>query len=178
MKFEHAEKIATELRDMLAPSCLRIEIAGSIRRRKPEVKDIELVAIPKHGQQPGTLFDTEMVSLLSHDIDVLVARKQLEFDAETPRNGDKYKRLRFKEMAVDLFIVTPESWGVQFLLRTGPAEFSHRLVTPREHGGYLPENMRISGGRVLNFGEPLKTPEEQDVFGAVGLTYIFPEHRQ
>lgn len=52
------ESIAIELRDWLAPFCLpaegsaqtgaRIEIAGSIRRRKPMVGDIELVYVPRH----------------------------------------------------------------------------------------------------------------------------------
>ena len=46
MKYEEALKIAEEVKALLAPHCLRIEIAGSIRRKKPEVKDIEIVAYP------------------------------------------------------------------------------------------------------------------------------------
>jgi len=47
MKLEEAQVIAEKTKALLAPYCERIEIAGSIRRKKPDVGDIELVAIPK-----------------------------------------------------------------------------------------------------------------------------------
>ena len=47
MQLEKAEKIARKYVDLLAPFCERIEIAGSTRRKKPEVGDIEIVCIPK-----------------------------------------------------------------------------------------------------------------------------------
>lgn len=47
MKYEDAILIAERVKAELEPHCERIEIAGSIRRKKPEVKDIEIVAIPK-----------------------------------------------------------------------------------------------------------------------------------
>lgn len=54
MKLEQAQSIAEELRRELEPGCERIEIAGSIRRKKPEVKDIELCLIPKMLTLPNT----------------------------------------------------------------------------------------------------------------------------
>jgi DNA polymerase/3'-5' exonuclease PolX len=42
-----ARKVATALMGLLLPVCERLEIAGSIRREKPQVSDIELVAIPR-----------------------------------------------------------------------------------------------------------------------------------
>lgn len=47
MKHSTALVIAEKIKAQLAPHCDRIEIAGSIRRKKPEVKDIEIVVIPK-----------------------------------------------------------------------------------------------------------------------------------
>ena len=41
-----AERIVDELR----PFCERIEIAGSIRRRRPLCGDVDLVALPKDGR--------------------------------------------------------------------------------------------------------------------------------
>src|SRR5258708_19958012 len=46
---------AEELVEKLAPHCERIEIAGSIRRGKHTVKDIDLVVIPKM-TSPDTLY--------------------------------------------------------------------------------------------------------------------------
>ena len=45
-EYEVMRKQAEALRELLAPACARIEIAGSIRREKPKVKDVELVAVP------------------------------------------------------------------------------------------------------------------------------------
>ena len=52
MDIAQAFNLAEELRIGLAPLCERIEVAGSIRRRRPQVKDIELVAIPKWAEVP------------------------------------------------------------------------------------------------------------------------------
>jgi DNA polymerase/3'-5' exonuclease PolX len=49
--------IAERTRAALAPYCDRIEIAGSIRRRNPSVKDIELVAIPRQVPTGGVSAD-------------------------------------------------------------------------------------------------------------------------
>jgi len=50
MKLEEAKKIAEKYLNLLKPYCLRAEIAGSIRREKPEVKDIEIVCIRNESQ--------------------------------------------------------------------------------------------------------------------------------
>ena len=42
-----AKKWADRIVEILAPHCDRIEIAGSIRRQKPTIGDIEVVCIPK-----------------------------------------------------------------------------------------------------------------------------------
>lgn len=47
MKLELAKTIANRLRERMSPFCERIEIAGSVRRQKDKVNDIEIVAIPK-----------------------------------------------------------------------------------------------------------------------------------
>ena len=47
MELQKAYKIAQQLVHVLKPHCARIEIAGSIRRMKAQVGDIEIVCIPK-----------------------------------------------------------------------------------------------------------------------------------
>ena len=47
MNLTTANRIAGQVVDLLRPHCHRIEIAGSIRRRKPEPSDIEIVVLPK-----------------------------------------------------------------------------------------------------------------------------------
>jgi hypothetical protein len=44
---EDAENVAMDLCERLEPVCVRVVIAGSVRRRKPTVGDVELVFIPR-----------------------------------------------------------------------------------------------------------------------------------
>ena len=59
LELTRAQKAAGLLLEMLQPFCERIEVAGSVRRQRPMVGDLELVAIPKMGermQQQASLF--------------------------------------------------------------------------------------------------------------------------
>jgi DNA polymerase/3'-5' exonuclease PolX len=47
MKLQQAETISKNFLSEIKEFCERIEIAGSIRRRKPEVNDIDIVLIPR-----------------------------------------------------------------------------------------------------------------------------------
>ncbi|GAF93472.1 unnamed protein product, partial [marine sediment metagenome] len=53
MIYEEAKQIADKYVELLRPMAKRIEIAGSIRREKPFVGDIEICMIP----DPSKLFD-------------------------------------------------------------------------------------------------------------------------
>jgi DNA polymerase/3'-5' exonuclease PolX len=46
MRNDQARDIAERLVELMRPYCTRIEIAGSLRRGNPVVKDVEIVAIP------------------------------------------------------------------------------------------------------------------------------------
>jgi hypothetical protein len=60
MNYDAALAIAERLKADLAPYCTRIEIAGSVRRQRPQVKDVEICAIPL--QEPSDLFGAELVT--------------------------------------------------------------------------------------------------------------------
>lgn len=47
MNLPFAQRCAERLVAWLAPSCVRIEVAGSVRRRKADPADLDLVVIPK-----------------------------------------------------------------------------------------------------------------------------------
>ena len=48
MELEKAKAIAEKIKALLESSCERVTVAGSIRRQKPDVGDIELLCIPKY----------------------------------------------------------------------------------------------------------------------------------
>jgi DNA polymerase/3'-5' exonuclease PolX len=163
---EIAEQIARQYAERLQPFCDRLEIAGSIRRRKAEVGDIEIVALPK-----------PFVDLFGNENgyqDPMLAGVWVN------KAGRRYKQYALPEgVNLDLFIVLPPAqWGVIFALRTGGAEFSRRLVTPKPYG-YLPREYVIKDGAVhrADTGEIVPTPEEEDFLALCGVANIPPQER-
>jgi DNA polymerase/3'-5' exonuclease PolX len=59
LTYPEARRIADSLLEAISPHCVRAEVAGSIRRKKPVVKDLEIVAIAKCDERslPGVLFE-------------------------------------------------------------------------------------------------------------------------
>jgi len=175
--------IASEIRELLAPACERIEIAGSIRRKKETIGDVEIVCIPKfeHG---GLFGDGERIDMLTRlcDANLVGGRMAHRLDKNGRKSyGAKFKRLLFEGFPLDLFsVLDPDQWGVIFAIRTGPAEFSKRLVTKQEHGGMMPEGMRVSDGYLWGgdaTGPCVPCREESGFFRAIGADYIEPEKR-
>jgi DNA polymerase/3'-5' exonuclease PolX len=165
-------KTARLLVTRLAPACERIEIAGSLRRKKALVSDIELVAIPK-----------PVVNLLGEptgdrtELDALLDTLPVHFT----KRGRKYQQFWFDgtqlPFYVDLFLPLPECWAVVYMIRTGSADFSRRMVTAQSQGGYMPDGYRVQDGRVWVDGRALDIADERALFGLWGMDYIEPEDR-
>src|SRR5688500_14958650 len=132
LSWDVANSTATAILRHLRPHCVRIEIAGSLRRLANYVSDIEIVCIPKRvGLMEDPATDAVLQSLVEAD------------HLRRIKNGEKYKQFDIPKAGckLDLFLVEAETWGVQFVIRTGPADFSRRLVTQRAKGGLLPSWM-------------------------------------
>jgi len=148
--FDRAVGMALEIKNRLDSGCKRIEVAGSLRRRKPHVGDLELVAIPlPHGE----LFTQRCPD---EDLDALLSRLISDGVLHNPQLcGPKYRKYESARLAglfLDLFLCDVETWGVLFAIRTGPAAYSKRLVTPTSKGGLLRNDLKVHRGRVW---EPL-----------------------
>ena len=160
MKLEIAKAIADKLILELAPHCDRLEIAGSIRRKKPEVKDIEIVAIPK--PYDWGLFESGIAT---------VVNKWPKIRGELPC---KYTARKLPEgINLDLFFATPDNWGNIFAIRTGSAEFSRRVLGVR----WVELGFKSEGGLLRRNGSIYKCPEEKDLFRILNLFWVEPEHR-
>lgn len=190
-----ARVVADTVVSTLEPACERIEIAGSVRRGATDCGDIEVVCIPKLGEPGRNLFG-EAIGEPPDELHDLCERLRADGVLVPRQNkldriswGRKLKWVRFVmpqgsgwwpcSFALDIYVTTPEQWGVTLAIRTGPADFSHRLVTPKAAGGYCPAPLQFKGWRVVEraSGEPLPTPEEADVFRALGMDWIAPDER-
>ena len=178
-----ARSIALGILWRLSPSTERIEIAGSIRRGRADVGDIELVAVPRVETEPDGLFDFADANRLTERVDALIADGLLANHPTDPKRGDRYSKLiePTSGLQLDLFSATVSTFGLIYLIRTGPADYSHRFVTDLRR-----RDLHVSGGALhrgsLGCGayvcEVIPTPEETDVYGAAGWPFVRPEDRR
>lgn len=205
MKHADALRIAQELVERLRPACTRIEIAGSVRRGKPDVKDIEIVAVPDLTFPPvdRPVFGQPAPKIYATKLDKLLAQFHDEGWLKREKIGPKYKKVlidpqkfgielggdsMFGGISLDLFLVTPPAeWGVLMAIRTGPADFSHWCVTRQRNGGVMPNTHRCQDGAVWLGATEEKHPdpstklsmsEEIDFLKFLGLEWIEPGERE
>lgn len=155
MKLEEALKIAESIKIKLEPYCTRIQIAGSIRRKKSQVKDIEIVAIPNDRFQLG-----------------LIVNKWKKVRGEV--SGKYTQRILPEGINLDLFFATEKNWGHILAIRTGSAEFSHKVLG----FGWVKAGYKSFEGMLYYQGNPIEVREEKDLFELIGIDYLEPEYRE
>ena len=160
MIYEQALEIAEKVKARLAPHCDRIEIAGSIRRKNPFVKEIEIVAIPK--PYDIGLFESGIAT---------VVNQWPKVRGELPC---KYtQRILPEGIALDLFFADKDNWGLIYAMRTGSADYSHHVLG----NAWVREGYRSVEGYLCSNGKRIAVPEEEDLFRLIGVNYVEPEKR-
>ena len=153
IELSSAVEIANDLLNKLDPLCQIVTIAGSIRRSKPMIGDLDLVLIPKNSD---TFID---------DVKDII---DFEYGATKKIFGI------YRDRPINLFITTPESYGACLYQCTGPATYNIRkrcLVKGRglklnEYGLFdKVDNKQIAGDT------------EESIFKAMGWTFRRPEER-
>lgn len=171
-----AESIANKVRSHISPAMDRVEVAGSIRRRKEIVGDIEICGIP--GDR------SRLISLLG-DLGQHIKPGVPGAVPWSPKVEAKYLRVRLTEgMNLDVFLATPENWGGLFMMRTG----SGASPDGNAFHGFVPGMFgrwkKMSGGGrmtdcmpTMPTGEQLWVHEEQDFFDLLEMDFVPPEER-
>jgi DNA polymerase/3'-5' exonuclease PolX len=195
---EIADALAERIVDAGAAS--RVEVAGSVRRGVPTPKDLELVCIPRYETRPAALAQPDMFDpapdVEINMLDLLVELWLADGTAKprlskigVPALGEKYKRLTIDAqpligrplvIGLDLFAVTGGAqWGLDFLIRTGSAEFSQAILTRwKAIQGIGPEQRgSIDACLVDRDGQRVETPDEEAVFAACQMRYVPPPDR-
>jgi DNA polymerase/3'-5' exonuclease PolX len=169
MEYVEAIAMAQQIKALLEPHCYKIEIAGSIRRKKLQVKDIEIVAIPKP-------YDTGLFADgLASVVDLWPCVKgELAYMARSGVKQCRYTRRLYKEgVYVDLFFANPKNWGYILALRTGSTNWNTDVLLPSiKKAGY-----QALGGHIRYQGAVVPVPEETDLFKLLRIPYILPEGR-
>lgn len=154
MELERAKRIAEKVLERVSPYCSKIEVAGSVRRGKPQVNDIDFVLIPS---DPWNL---------THEIMGL---------GPSTATGDKLKRVKFDDVQVDFYYATPETWATLLLIRTGSKESNIRLASLAKKKGW---RLAASGDGLFNEkGQRIAGDSEESIFEALSLPYQEPWQR-
>jgi DNA polymerase/3'-5' exonuclease PolX len=169
MNYDHALKIAEEVKNLLAPHCERIEIVGSIRRLKLEVKDIEIVAIPKP-YETG-IFESGVASVINQWEKV---KGELEFKGRPGVKQCKYtQRLHPTGIVLDIFFAERDNWGYIFAIRTGSANYSHQVLAKR----WTKLGYKGDEGFLTYNGKIVPVREEITLFNLLNISYTLPQDR-
>lgn len=172
MLYEDALRLAQQLRDEMAPACERIEIVGEVRRRVEFVGEIELLAVPKLRQGPRCdLFSAPLtVSCLDDRVREMADGGEMTSRGHWRSSRGRYQRLFANHTRVLVSSVFPgDSWGAAIAIRTGPPEFVDALV-----GRLYRWGRTITDWKVLERGQVIPCPEEEDFFRLAGAKLIAP----
>jgi DNA polymerase/3'-5' exonuclease PolX len=125
MKLMDARKIAVDTCYILQPFCDKINIAGSIRRQRPQVKDIEIVCLPKTYEEKD-LFGEVVAMRRSEEFKVLAM--QLGKVLKGKPSG-RMVQIELKEgIKLDLFIPQAHDYYRQYAIRTGSSQYSQLMI--------------------------------------------------
>jgi DNA polymerase (family 10) len=178
-----ARRYAEHIQRELASLCERIDIAGSIRRGRPEVHDLDLVLLLKPGKRAE-----------------LEARVKRSANTRVTKNGPQIIGLILHNgMQVELYIATeaedtllgriPTNYGMRLLAMTGSKAHNIKLAQWAKDNGfhfhpyrglmqggkYVPAE---GGGEEYEGGYVCAGETEQEIFDALGLAFVPPENRE
>lgn len=164
-KAEHAAKVIVE---RLQPFCARIEIAGSIRRRRPYCGDIDLVALPKEDGHSAA----ELRARIVDGKEVIQNGPQNIHVRLT--NGIELQVFLARPQHSDLLSTIPSNWGSLLLLRTGSREHNIRLV---ERAKAIGRKWSTYEG-VFEGNKLIASESEEAIFDALKLPFTPPHLRE
>ena len=147
-----AKKIIGEIK----PLCSRIEIAGSIRRKKQNPHDIDIVLVAKSEKYKQKIKD------------------KLSKEGKFLQGGNKEMFFRISGINLQLFFTIPDEWGATLLAYSGKkgSNIGLRMIAMKKgfkltnHGLFR----RASGKRIAG-----KT--EKEIYEALGRKYKEPWNR-
>lgn len=163
--FIQALPIAQKITAGIADACKEVIIAGSIRRQRPMIGDIEIVAIPD-GDKLYSLLDAKLEAGTIRHV--------------TPRKrwGERQRSFIFADWMVEIWIQPdPATFPVNLMIRTGSADFSRNMVKKKSIGGWMPDWYKIEGSRIVCDGQPIAIENESEIFELWGIEYVEPIDR-
>ena len=165
------------------------EIAGSIRRGRPECGDVDIVCLPLITETRDLFGEVTGQKNLLHEFvkDYVAHNASAKFQSGGDTPG-KSMIIQFAKCQLDLWFATPETFATRLMCRTGSKEHNIWLASrakrmgkkwnPYEgilYGGvwdYPNHPDQYVGGKLTTFSS------ERDIYAALDLPYIEPQQRE
>ncbi len=161
LDLEDAKAIANKVKDSVSQYCDKIEIAGSIRRQKAKVHDIDFVVVTKS--------DTEWQKIIE-ELKRLKAKPNCQgtsiIKALLPCQHGFFQ--------IDFYRAQPSTFGILLLIRTGSAEHNIWLAGLAHSKGF---QLKYSSG-LMKDGVSFAGETEESVFSALDLPCPVPQLRE
>ncbi|KAA0225782.1 DNA polymerase/3'-5' exonuclease PolX [candidate division KSB1 bacterium] len=158
--YHHAEQAARPLFEAVKKHAkvIRAELAGSLRRHKETIKDIDIVASCKEADRAAIMdFFTKLPTVQN-----IIAK------------GDtKSSVLLENGIAADLRLTTDKDFPYLLHHLTGSAEHNIAL---RGHGQKL--GIKVSEWGLFKGEKLIRCKDETEIFAALGMSYVPPELRE
>ncbi len=166
--YQQAKAAADELVDQLRPACHKIEIAGSIRREKKFVHDIDLVLYP--------IYEEACLDLLGFEYAYFVPALEDALGMIRIESGAKIVRFSKDDIPVELYLANVDGANFEALwqMRTGSAEFNIRLA---QRAVKLGKSYRAGHGIFDPWGKRVDDGTERGIFTCLGLDWVEPQGR-
>lgn len=171
MELKNADFVAGELLRKLEPACERATVAGSIRRRKPFPRDIDLVLIPNDWNAiAGVLAKLGRLAMSGKklarvEMPVRMMRKSAEGNTEIVQGAT----------GIDVYYATPANFATLLLIRTGSVGNNIRLCSLAKNKGW---RLAANGDGLFNGrGERIAGDTEKSIYQALGIPWQEPWER-
>lgn len=83
------------------------------------------------------------------------------------------QRILPEGIKLDLFFAEEGNWGFIFAIRTGSADYSHKVLA----NGWVKRGYKSENGYLTHNGKTYDVREEKDLFDRIGVAYVEPKHR-
>lgn len=148
-----AERVLTTIRSVKGVE--RAEIAGSYRRQKATVGDIDILVVTKNPEK------------------VSEAIAKLPIVRDVVAHGDKKLSFNFTSgLRVDIRFVKKDQWGSALLYFTGDKDHNIALRKIAIGKGWKLSEYGLFGGEKV-----IASKEEADIYGKLGLSWMEPRER-
>lgn len=145
--------VANRIKKGILPFSRRVEIAGSLRRKKKYVNDIDIVAIPKNKDAIRDYFRNK---------------------GKIVRSGEDILSAEVNDIPVDIFFTSPKSYGAAMYYATGSGLANVGRRTFARNKGFLLNQRGLFDRKT---GKYIAGKTEKEIMKILGREYKRPEDR-